>query len=28
VKSKADKLAVIDSIFELENQIIKSIQGA
>ena len=28
VKSKADKLAVIDSIFELENEIIKSIQGA
>ncbi len=28
VKSKADKLAVIDSIFELENDIIKSIKGA
>ena len=28
VKSKADKLAVIDSIFALENEIIKSIQGA
>ena len=28
VKSKADKLAVVDSIFALENEIIKSIQGA
>jgi len=28
VKSKADKLAVIDSIFELENEIITSTQGA
>lgn len=27
VKSKADKLAVIDGIFELENEIIQSTQG-